>query len=152
MCLEDFFPLHVLLPRVRSRPPSRSQPCLPVQRKVNLRCALVEASKEKPQLPLQPIHGLGHLMSGRRSAPPHEPLRQRTGAGRVEVGQGARAAGECYSQRLTRKKIATSTATSASTRRIASKANGMVSGSLLPVPAKQGTVACETMDQEPGPR
>jgi hypothetical protein len=42
MCLEDFFPLHVLLPRVWSRPPSRSQTCLPTQRKVNQRRALVE--------------------------------------------------------------------------------------------------------------
>ena len=41
MCLEDFFPLQVLLPRVWSRPPSGSQPRLPARRKVNPRPALV---------------------------------------------------------------------------------------------------------------
>jgi hypothetical protein len=41
MCLEDFYPLLVLLPRVWSRPPSCSQACLPAQRKVNPRPLLV---------------------------------------------------------------------------------------------------------------
>ncbi len=41
MRLEDLFPLHVLLPRVWSRPPFRSQPCLMARRKVNPRLVLV---------------------------------------------------------------------------------------------------------------
>jgi hypothetical protein len=64
MCLEDFFPLHVLLPRVWSRPPSRSQPYLPPRYKVNQRRALVEVRNEKPQLPLEPIYAIGHLRLG----------------------------------------------------------------------------------------
>jgi hypothetical protein len=47
MCLEDFFPLHVLLPRVWSRPPSRSQPFLPARCKVNPRRAVVEVRKKR---------------------------------------------------------------------------------------------------------
>jgi hypothetical protein len=73
MCLEDFFPLHVLLPRVWSRPPSRSQPYLPPRYKVNQRRALVEVRNEKPQLPLLHIHGLGCMRSqGVLQPAPHQ--------------------------------------------------------------------------------
>jgi len=54
MCLEDFFPLQVLLPRVRSRPPSSRQPCLPAQRKVNPRPVLVEPFRYDPEPALDP--------------------------------------------------------------------------------------------------
>ena len=71
MCLEDFFPLHVLLPRVWSRPPSRSQPYLPPRYKANQRRVLVEVRNEKPRPALEPSAGPDHPILGNCSATRH---------------------------------------------------------------------------------
>ena len=71
LCFEDFYPLHVLLPRVWSRPPSRSQPCLPPRCKVNQRRVLVEVRNEKPRPALEPSAGPDHPILGNCSATRH---------------------------------------------------------------------------------